>query len=557
MRRRFHRREGPGTLELIEEAAHLLRLSPLPVLGSYFIGSLPFVLGLLYFWAEMSRSATAHEHCATSALRTALLFLWMKTWQAIFARRLKEQITGRPAPAFGFRRFLRVAAIQTVLQPSGLFLLPAALATVAPFGWVYAFFQNVTVFGAEDGADVKQVFRKAARQAQLWPIKNVQALAILSFFGLVVFLDVAVAFVEVPSLLKTFLGIETAFSRSPWSFLNTTFLLTVCGVTYLCLDPLFKAVYTLRCFYGESLRTGEDLKVELRQFVGSRAVGMSLLLFFAVANWANAGAATPEDLSVTRPQSAIQSPKVSPVDLDHAIEQVIQRREFNWRLPREKIGADKSERGVLASFMDSVVKTIRDSARAVVRWIGSVLDWLREKIFGRSKTVHESDRSSLSWMAPLQALIFVLLALVASAVAILFYRGWRQRRRRAETASEPIMPVPDLADENIVASQLPEDEWLRLARELIGRGELRLALRALYLASLAHLAQRDLIRVAKFKSNRDYEQELRRRARARPELQSAFAENVSVFDRVWYGLHEVTHDALQQFQANVERIKAC
>ena len=91
----------------------------------------------------------------------------------------------------------------------------------------------------------------------------------------------------------------------------------------------------------------------------------------------------------------------------------------------------------------------------------------------------------------------------------------------------------------------------------MGKGELRLALRALYLAGLAHLAQRDMIRVAKFKSNRDYERELRRRARALPELQAAFAENVGIFDRVWYGLHDVTQESLQRFQMNLEKIKAC
>ena len=120
-----------------------------------------------------------------------------------------------------------------------------------------------------------------------------------------------------------------------------------------------------------------------------------------------------------------------------------------------------------------------------------------------------------------------------------------------------MVAVPDLADENVTASQLPEDDWLRLARELLSKGELRFALRALYLASLAHLAQRDMISLAKFKSNRDYEQELRRRARALPDLQDAFAENVGIFDRVWYGLHDVTREALQRFQINLEKIQAC
>ena len=85
------RREGAGALELIEEAVHLLRVSPLALPGSYYLGSLPFVLGFLYFWADMSRGSSAHKHCASSAFAVALLFLWMKTWQALFAQRLERQ----------------------------------------------------------------------------------------------------------------------------------------------------------------------------------------------------------------------------------------------------------------------------------------------------------------------------------------------------------------------------------------------------------------------------------------------------------------------------------
>lgn len=117
-------------------------------------------------------------------------------------------------------------------------------------------------------------------------------------------------------------------------------------------------------------------------------------------------------------------------------------------------------------------------------------------------------------------------------------------------------PVPDVADENVGAEQLPEDGWTSLARELLGRGEFRLALRAFYLASLAHLADRNLVSLARFKSNRDYERELQRRAHAFPDLQTLFGENVSCFDRVWYGRHEVTGELVTRFATNVERIKA-
>jgi hypothetical protein len=56
---------------------------------------------------------------------------------------------------------------------------------------------------------------------------------------------------------------------------------------------------------------------------------------------------------------------------------------------------------------------------------------------------------------------------------------------------------------------------------------------------------------------REYETELRRRARALPDVQDAFGQNVPAFDRAWCGLHVVTRDALREFQSNLARIRAC
>ena len=95
-----------------------------------------------------------------------------------------------------------------------------------------------------------------------------------------------------------------------------------------------------------------------------------------------------------------------------------------------------------------------------------------------------------------------------------------------------------------------------MANELLQRGEFRPALRAFYLSSLAHLAARNLVSLAKFKSNHDYERELRRRGHSFPELLNLFADNVSVFERIWYGLHEINGELVRQFATNVTKIKA-
>jgi hypothetical protein len=111
--------------------------------------------------------------------------------------------------------------------------------------------------------------------------------------------------------------------------------------------------------------------------------------------------------------------------------------------------------------------------------------------------------------------------------------------------------------DDVHADELPEDGWMQLARELVGRGELRLALRAAYLAGLAHLGQQEFIFIARHKSNLDYQRELRRRARSRAELLAAFDENLVAFERAWYGDHGVTMPIFEQFTQNLERIRAC
>src|SRR5258706_918390 len=135
MKRSRVQRIEKGAIELIEEAVHLVRQAPISTLALYYIGSLPFVIGLLYFWAEMSRSPFASEHLAGESLGVALLFLWMKLWQARFTGRLREQIGGHSAATFGWREWRNLLTNQSALQGSGLFVLPPAVVLGVPLGW--------------------------------------------------------------------------------------------------------------------------------------------------------------------------------------------------------------------------------------------------------------------------------------------------------------------------------------------------------------------------------------------------------------------------------------
>ncbi len=556
MKRTRRRQPGWDALDLIEEGAHRLRTASAATLATYFIGTVPFVLGLLFFWADMSRSPLASQHLAAASLGMAGLFIWMKFWQSLFARRIRAQAAGSPPAVPDVRRGLRICLTQAVIQPSGLFLLPLALVPLLPFAVTYAFYQNAAVL--DDGAATGPLAlaRKSRRQAALWPAQNFLVLATLSVFALVVFLNWITVCLTLPQLCKMLLGVETVFTKSSLAMLNSTFFAAMAGLTYLSVDPLLKSIYELRCFYGESLQSGEDLKAELRPFARSgldaAAVLVVVSLMFAPPLLADSDA--PAAVAGARAGAVAGGQAILPADLNQAINETIHETKYVWRMPRNQVVAPEAREGWLTQFFDQVGTMIQDGLRTAADWVARML---RKLLSHQPSPVPLQPYSpGYGWLVTLQVLLYGLVAAALAALALFLYRLWRDRRRPPPAmASEPIPNVPDVADENVRADQLPEDGWLRLARELLERGEFRLAMRAFYLASLSQLAARNLISIARFKSNRDYERELRRRAHAYPGLLETFGENLSVFERIWYGRHEAGRDTASQFAASLERLK--
>jgi hypothetical protein len=114
---------------------------------------------------------------------------------------------------------------------------------------------------------------------------------------------------------------------------------------------------------------------------------------------------------------------------------------------------------------------------------------------------------------------------------------------------------PDLADEEIEADQLPDNEWYALARQKMAAGEFRQAQRALFLAILSNLAAHRFITVERWKSNTDYEKELSRKAKRPSELPALFAQSRLGFERCWYGADTVTSADLENYNRMYKRIK--
>jgi hypothetical protein len=503
-----------GPIELIEEATRLFRTAGFATLGLYYIGSLPFVLGFLFYWAEMSHDAFAYRSILPGSFAVALLYLWMNVWQAIYAAELRSRLSGVANARWTVRRILRVAIQQSAVQPTSLILIPVGALLVLPFAWIYGFYQNFTV--------LEQPGQSRA-YALLWTRQSWLVLAIQAAFAILVSVNIAIAMFFVPRLLQMFLGVETVFTRSGEHLLSSTFFAVCLGLTYLCVDPIMKSIYVLRCFYAESVHSGADLRL----FEQAKAYSTVLTLLIALA----------------QPGNAITAP-----ELDRAIDQVIHQRQYTWRLPRQPAPEAESQKNLFVRFTESTWRAIRRGYRRAIAWLG---EWIR-KLFRRP----ELEGGGLSLAGALRVGMYFLLAAMAGALGVLLVRSLQQRTLKQAAVAVAVAAPVDLSADNLVADQMPEESWRGLAKEWIARNDFRMALRALYLASLAYLGERELIRIHRGKSNRDYQRELDRRARSTPELAVVFGQNLAVFESSWYGRREVGLDAIDAFVANLDRMKA-
>jgi hypothetical protein len=531
--------DGPGAVELIEEAMHLLRGAPAATLLVYYAGTVPFALALLFFWAHTTWFTPSVGVVAGTCLLLVGFFAAMKAAHAEFCARLLAQRLGAATPPLTWRRFAQRASRQLRWQAPGLFLLPAAAVMSIPFGWVFAYFQNLTVRGESEDAPAT-----ARAQALLWPAQNHLGLLIISALVLCAAVNLGAAFWLVPWLANRLLGIENVFGLAGGWFFNSTFLASVAVLTWLAVDPLVKAFYTLRIFHGRARRTGEDLRVELRSArVHSRVIRLAAAGLF----WATLFPASP-DLRAAAGTAA--PPAVNAAQLDDAIDRTLASRDFQWRLrPAPVVEKEKQREGFLDGFFRETAGIIREGLRG----LRAIVDWFLDLFPShRNAGAKKAAGGVPAFLGNLLIAVIVAAVILIVVGLVLIWKRSRQLAPAVVRAQAAAMVTPDLQDENTQAAQLPADGWLALAREKMALGEWRLALRALYLATLAQLAAEGLVSLTKFKTNLDYERELRRRALSRQEIVSRFAQRRRGFEAAWYGRAQPVESDARAWLAELE-----
>lgn len=569
-----------GALALIEKGFNLLKDTPIDTLACYFIGTLPFCLALLYFWMDMSRSPFAGNHQVLSAMGMAAMFFWMKCWHGIFVKRLALQVKMDSIPSMNIRERFRFGLRHSILQGSSLFMIPLSICLLVPFGWAYAFYQNCLYYGADHTVSMTSIIKQASKKAALWPVQNhfviwlinplilflVCTLILIylpnieaagdSFFmfvyllvlaSLTVFLSpltVAVALnllsliLIVPFLIRTLMGIETAASQNMDAMLNSSTLILLCCLVYLVLDPLVKATYVLRCFYGDSILSGEDIRARLLRIKANKT------FIWILAATTGLGVFSPIDSSYASADvSAAQS-----TELSQNINEELEKPIYSWRLPRERKQTNDSS--VASTLDEKLEQALQNFAVFLEKIVAGIAEWLD----ARGTFTRTPGTMNISWGGILQTLAWTAVLILLIAVLVMVVKHFKRSPLEEEDEGAEYL-TPDLEDENISAEDLPVDEWVALAMEMFQNGDVRLAVRALFLSGLAFLGEQRFLQIRRFKSNREYLRELGRRAHGDTELNQAFEWSVNEFESIWYGNHEATSRLYEAFQENLQTIK--
>lgn len=548
MRKKKSRSE-PSLIHQVEEATELLRRVDARAWVWWLAGTAPFVGVLLHFWTDMSRAADAFDRLPAASLLLALSYWWMKVAHCVYGDHLLRHLRGDDSPApLSFRARARFVTSQALIHCTTPWVLVLSLAAMLPFGWAYAFYHNVTILALSnfrDGGRTRDLIQLALRQTNYRQAQNHGFMIVLLILAMTVWMNWWLGILQGSTLARSFTGTDNFFTRNPWTQLSSTIFAATMAGSYLVVGPVVKAIYAIRCFYGMSRKNGEDIAVAFRAS-GARAATLSVLLLMGGLGSAVGAEPSP-------PPAAPSAPHLSPPTLDQNIRDVLAQDAFRWRMPRDLAKQVEAPKGWLAGFADSVadwMKSVKDS-------VGTKFEtWLKDFIkglYGKDRRDYGADSSRATpWADVAQVVLRVLLVVLAIVLAVLLLRQWRRQPPAPMVAASA--PEVNLESDQVIATQLPENEWLRLAQEKIESGEFRLAMRALFLATLAHLGERRLLAIARSKSNGDYVRELGMRARDRQGLRHRFTDSVRAFDRFWYGWHDVSRAQLDQFRDNHQHI---
>jgi len=548
-----------NSLEALERGFALFGSTFVGEAWRYYAGSAPLVFCFIPMWVVNGQIRLSDGVVLMESAVLAAGYLLRVCMVASYMQRVRERASGTPrskpvgataqAAAVG-----RLLAWKITLTTGTL----AALLTFAGASWFYSACQFASLEAGEDGAE-RHSMRGCLAIASQWFGSSVLLFLMLFPFWIAVWLNALIIAMLVPQLLHSVLGVSTLLSTPVGIFAlvrSSAFWLSLFGGAWLALDPIVKCSFVVVYQHLRSRREGDDLRGLLASLprkqqkkaqiiasttAGSRLIGTLVVLAAILPGVSQAARAEQTPPAPNRAETLTDSARQARIQqLRQALDVESRRAIYRWH---------DAEHPSPPNWFDKLVAKIE---RRIERAWNAFWDFLH-KLWPRGLNL--GNEKGRPWqLKDLRMWLWLIAILTVAAGGVLF---WLRRQREEASLSIPqtIAPLPDLS-EGALASVRSEDEWFALAGQLEEEGELRFALRAAYFGLLAGLAHREWLMIRRDRTNREYLDEFTRRWRRRPqaavELRAEIPEklcgSLRQFDRVWYGSHVLTPEAVAAYR---------
>ncbi|HYL12428.1 MAG TPA: DUF4129 domain-containing protein [Terriglobales bacterium] len=558
------RRNRLSPLEALERGFALFRSTFAREAWRYYTGAAPLVFCFIPMWVVNGQIRISDGALLREAALLAggyLLRVWMV---GSYMQRVREGAFGTPTskPAGAAAQAAavgRLLAWKIMLSAGALTTLPS----IAGASWFYSACQFASLSAQEDGAERHSLSGCLALASQ-WFGGGLLLFLMLFPFWIAVWLNGLIVAMILPQLLHSIFGVNTLLSTQMGVYAlvqSSAFWLSLFSGAWLALDPIVKCTFAIVYQHLRSRREGDDLRGLLAslpreqqkkaQMFASHATGgrvvtgalfvlATILAGVSLTATARAAQVPPARSTTETPGNSAREARIQ--RLRQALDEESQRAIYRWH---------DAEHPSPPTWFDNLLVKIGHSIEHA--W-NTLWNFLR-KLWPSGLSLSLGSEKRGDWQLKDLRLWLTLVAILTLAAAGVLF--WLRQRTDPASLSIPlaVAPIPDLSG-SAAASERSEDEWFALASRLEGEGELRLALRAAYFGLLAGLEQREWLTIRRDRTNREYLNEFTRRWRRRPqatvearaEIPEKLRGSLRQFDRVWYGSHALTPEAVTAYR---------
>jgi hypothetical protein len=451
----------------------------------------------------------------------AVTFLWLSYWKSRASAVIFARLSLEAEVANGW---VNRAAVQSIFQTFKLLVMPFAVLSLLGWPVASAFFRTLAFEPRGGTRPVRGGLQRAFASAGQRYVENAVAFLTLAALTVVVWLNLLVAMVLIPALWKLVTGYETDWSRIQTASILGLFA-TAAVATWLLIDPWIQTFCLLRVFYQDARRDGRDLLRDISRVSAVVLIGLAILSVPAVASQ----------------ESAEQA-------LAQGINHASQSEDYGWLRPQQ----DGKQSGFLADVAQKMKEGWNSATTRISGWYKAFQYWLRD-LLRDSQTAQDDKNTSAPHIQELRWMLAIIAVMICGGIIALFLR-----RRKAKAAEASRIAAggtdADVLNDQILPSDVGQEEWLRMALEYLANNQTRLAARAFYLANLSYLGRQSLLSLSLSKSNKLYERELARRPNSM-QLSAAFVASNRLYERAWFGVRELGAEQMDALQGAVEQLR--